>query len=311
MASGDSPAVARRRVRLALREAREAKSLTQGQVAEAMEWSLSKVMRIESGEVSIATNDLRPLLAYLGVVNPVRVNQLVEDAKVAKQRRDQWWEQPRYREHLTLAMRQSVHFELDASAIRYYSIPILPGVLQTPRYAEAILNTWRHELPPEDVELRLEARLRRRNQLFGRASPPVVLALLDESVLYRRAGSAEVMAEQLDDLLSCIESGKVQARVMPFATDAPLPLFGSYEIFSLGADDDLDNAVMYRESITLDEVMDDSVTVQRHRGIFDQQWTAALDERSSVRLIEQTRKSLTVSRSSGSDPPPSDRQTPG
>jgi hypothetical protein len=50
MASGDSPAVARRRVRLAVREALEAKDITQRQVAEAMEWPLSKVMRIESGE---------------------------------------------------------------------------------------------------------------------------------------------------------------------------------------------------------------------------------------------------------------------
>ena len=58
----DSPAIARRRVRLAVRDARLDKKLTQSEVAEAMEWSLSKVMRIESGEVTISPNDLRPLL---------------------------------------------------------------------------------------------------------------------------------------------------------------------------------------------------------------------------------------------------------
>ena len=63
MTSPESPAGARRRVRLAVREAREARGLTQGQVAEAMEWSQSKVIRIESGEVTISPNDLRPLLA--------------------------------------------------------------------------------------------------------------------------------------------------------------------------------------------------------------------------------------------------------
>ena len=66
MAEGDSPTVARRRVRLAIREAREPHNLTQQQVAEQMEWSLSKVIRIESGEVSISVNDLRPLLPFLG-----------------------------------------------------------------------------------------------------------------------------------------------------------------------------------------------------------------------------------------------------
>ena len=49
----DSPYLARRRVRLAIRSAREAKGLTQGEVAEAMEWSLSTVTRNESGEMTI------------------------------------------------------------------------------------------------------------------------------------------------------------------------------------------------------------------------------------------------------------------
>ena len=86
MASGDSPAVARRRVRLAVREAREAKDFTQGQVAEAMEWSLSKVMRIETGEVTVSPNDLRPLLAHLGITDKARVDELVRDAKLSRSR---------------------------------------------------------------------------------------------------------------------------------------------------------------------------------------------------------------------------------
>ncbi|MFI7601372.1 helix-turn-helix domain-containing protein [Actinoplanes sp. NPDC049681] len=67
MAEGDSPTVARRRVRLALREAREAAGYTQLDVAEQMEWCLGKVVRIENGDVTNAPNDLRPLLTYLTV----------------------------------------------------------------------------------------------------------------------------------------------------------------------------------------------------------------------------------------------------
>src|SRR5262249_34011466 len=51
MSSAGLPAVSRRRVRLAVRQYREAKGATQGDVAKAMDWSLSKVMRMESGEV--------------------------------------------------------------------------------------------------------------------------------------------------------------------------------------------------------------------------------------------------------------------
>src|SRR4030095_1797389 len=106
----ESPASARRRVRLAVRHAREHLGLTQSQVAEAMEWSLSKVMRIESGEVTIAPNDLRPLLAYLGVVGPAEVTALVEAAKISRQRastaRTDWWDESPYRDTMTSAMRQ-------------------------------------------------------------------------------------------------------------------------------------------------------------------------------------------------------------
>ena len=88
MSTGDLPAVARRRVRIAVREARERKGLTQADVAEAMEWSASKIMRIESGEVTISPNDLRPLLAYLGIQDRVRVEELIQDAKASRRRQE-------------------------------------------------------------------------------------------------------------------------------------------------------------------------------------------------------------------------------
>src|SRR4029453_14254658 len=84
MAEGDSPTIARRRVRLALREARERADLTQLQVAEEMEWSLSKVIRIENGDVSISPNDLKPLLGYLGIKDRALIAALIADAKIAR-----------------------------------------------------------------------------------------------------------------------------------------------------------------------------------------------------------------------------------
>src|SRR5690242_838430 len=105
MATGDTPAVARRTVRLAIRDARTARGLTQTQVAEEMEWSLSKVMRIESGEVTISPNDLRPLLSYLGVRQKARVDELVTAAKASKQRQ-QWWDGKRFTGMFTPAMKQ-------------------------------------------------------------------------------------------------------------------------------------------------------------------------------------------------------------
>lgn len=70
--TGESPAAARRRLRLALRRARETAGLTQGKVAEALDWSVSKVNRIEKGDVTVSTTDLRALLELYGVVDRER-----------------------------------------------------------------------------------------------------------------------------------------------------------------------------------------------------------------------------------------------
>src|SRR5689334_17114259 len=134
----DTPRVARHRVRVAIRNARERKGVTQGDVAEAMEWSISKVMRIEKGEVSIGSADLRVLLSYLDVTDPATVKQLLADARVARTERRST--DPGEREHLPSALWQLMQFEQEATAIRYYGSIIVPGILQTPGYADAILD---------------------------------------------------------------------------------------------------------------------------------------------------------------------------
>ena len=283
MTSGELPAVARRRVRIALRDAREARGLTQGHVAEVMEWSLSKVMRIESGEVTISPNDLRPLLAHLGITERSRADDLLEAARAARRRR-QWSDEHRFREHLTPATRQLIQYEAEATEIRHFNTMIIPGRLQTSEYAQAILAKYRNELPGLDIEVRFEARMRRRNDLLARKERPDIYLLLDESALRREVGGPLVMGNQLAELLNRSKEKGFRVRVVPYTADAPLPMFGSYEILDLGG---VNNVVMYRESYVTDEIVEDPAKVKLHRDIFDELWGAALDEATSARLVEQ------------------------
>lgn len=129
MAEGDSPTVARRRVRLAIREAREAAELLQSQVAEEMEWSLSKVIRIENGDVSISINDLRGLLGLFGVRDKETVNALLADARIARTRnrpQPSWWQEPRFRDQMSDSLRVYIEYECEASEIRSFAIYYLP-----------------------------------------------------------------------------------------------------------------------------------------------------------------------------------------
>jgi transcriptional regulator with XRE-family HTH domain len=283
MDSGDSPAVARRRVRLAVREARLAKGFTQTEVAEAMEWSLSKVMRIESGEVTISTNDLKPLLLFLDVRDRAKVDGLVLAAKASKQRR-QWWDEPRFRENLTPAMRQEIQYEVEATEARYFCGSIIPGRLQSDEYARALLSYYDDHLTPEQIERRLESRARRRAQLLSNDHPPSMYMLLDETVLHRQIGGKHVTGEQLADLVRYIDMGWLHVRIAPFTN--PPPTMAPFELLYLDSDSPGD-AVLYRESDLYDEIVDDAATLKRHRAILDRFWNASIVEEDSARLLKE------------------------
>src|SRR5215470_7735071 len=87
--TGPSPVVQRRRLRAELRKARQDAGLTQEQVAAAMDWSLSKVIRIEAGSVGISTNDLKVLLGYYQLDDPDMTSELVALARASRERA--WW----------------------------------------------------------------------------------------------------------------------------------------------------------------------------------------------------------------------------
>jgi transcriptional regulator with XRE-family HTH domain len=277
----ESPAVARRRLRLALRRAREASGLTQGQVAESLEWSLSKVNRIENGDVTVSSTDLRALLGLLGVRDPDTVERMTQDARVSRQRG--WWDQPQYREHMTAATLQLLQFESEATAIRSFQPTVIPGLLQTRAYAETILNYW-VQLPAETRAARLEMRMQRRAHVIERPDPPKYLVVLDESALLRSFGGAKTMAEQLDDLVSFVNHPSVVVRVVPLTGDDGLTtMIDAFTVFDLG---DEENAVLYRETGITDEITHTSDTVRHYRRNFEQVWDVALSEEASARRIK-------------------------
>jgi transcriptional regulator with XRE-family HTH domain len=285
MSSADTPAVARRRVRLALRAAREAKGYTQGQVADAMDWSLSKLMRIEKGDVNIASADLRVLLEHLDVTDPATIKQLVNDARTARSER--WTGDATDREHLTSPVVQLMQFEQEATAIRYYGSVIVPGLLQTRAYAQAILDTF--DLDKVTAQTRIEARLRRRDQVLYRRDPPDYLVILDEAVLMREVGGPGIMGDQLRMILKIMAETKIQVRVVPFEAPATIAILGPFTLFDLG---DEANAVLYRESHLIDEIVHSPSNLQRHRVVFEQLWTAALGDEASAELIERRATSM-------------------
>jgi transcriptional regulator with XRE-family HTH domain len=286
MAEVVSPTVARRRVRLALREAREAAGRTQLEVAEEMEWSLSKVIRIENGDVSISPNDLRPLLNYLGLKDRNQINSLVADAKVARSRQhNSWWQAPEFRA-LTDELRRYIEYEAVATAVYSFAIRYVSGPLQTPEYAEALTGSFDIELEETQAGVVVKARQLRRDALLSRLGELKFHAVYDESVFMRPIGGPSVFTGQLDSLHRLASEGLIRLRMLPFSLTAPIANNASFDLLSLSDDENTaGNEVLYRENGLIDELIEDSSATRRHLDRFRQLWNVATNENDTIAYI--------------------------
>src|SRR5436305_7827034 len=146
------PAILRRRLRIELRNARGAAGMTRRDVALAMDWSQSKLIRIESGTVSISTNDLRVLLGHYGV-DSHRVNALVDMARAAREP-TRW---SIYKDVAAPAYIAFLGYEVSASVIRSFEPVFVSGLLQTEEYARAVISvTESHN--PQNIDALVDLR---------------------------------------------------------------------------------------------------------------------------------------------------------
>jgi transcriptional regulator with XRE-family HTH domain len=231
-----SPVVQRRRLRTELRKARQDAGQTQGEVAAAMDWSLSKIIRIEAGIVGISTNDLKALLRHYKIVDPDHVNELIALGRAARERA--WWSQ--YRDVATSGLLQLIGYESAAAVRRNFEPLLVPGLLQTEEYARAVIPVLDERVPQERVDTLVEIRMRRQ-ELMERTNPPELFFILDEAAIRRVVGSRAIMRRQLRSLVELAEKPNVTIEVVPFTAGIHQGMRGSFVVleFPNAADDDV------------------------------------------------------------------------
>jgi len=267
-------------VRRALRKFRDSTALSQGDVAKKLGWSLSKVQRIEGGEVSVSPTDLRALLELYDVSAPALVTKLMEDGRVS--RRQRYETAPEYRAYLTPGLLELMQFEQRAVAIRTYQSIFLPGILQTPAVARVVLGYSPEAVSDKARRVRFEVRMARR-ALVELDGAPQYFVILDESVIKRRIGDTGVMAEQLEYLDEIGRRDNVHIRIVPLAKGGRLGMLGPF--WTIDLDDEGDDSMLYRETYTRDEVVHASAEVAFHRNIFESFWRESLSEEATRSAI--------------------------
>jgi transcriptional regulator with XRE-family HTH domain len=230
MATDEGPVVQSMLLRGELVRLRKESGLTQEQVAGNLEWSPSKLIRVEGGRSSITKVDLDALLTAYGVTSESRRDQLQSLNRGARARERAWWDA--YRDDVSPEYLNYVGLEAGAAFIRQFQLGFIPGLLQTEEYAAAVTRVGSVE--PAKVDLLVALRMRRQLELARRSSPPRQYFVIDETVIRRHIGikkDRNIMPAQLRHIAVRAEQDElITIRVIPFGTGAHPGLFGPFTL---------------------------------------------------------------------------------
>jgi transcriptional regulator with XRE-family HTH domain len=285
MAPSSSPTVRRRRLAAELRRLRQAAKLTIDQVADALEWSSGKVSKIENARVSVLPRDARRLLDVYGITEGPERDLLLSLARESRERG--WWQQ--YGEAIPEWFATYVGLEAEAAAISTYQAEIVPGLLQTERYAAALHRAELMNATEEEIAQHVAVRMERQQRLKEQDAPQLWV-VLSEAVIRRVVGERAVMHEQLAKLAEAGTAPNITLQILPFSAGAHAAMDSAFSIVSF--DPPTDGDIVYFEHPTCSLYLDKAQEVARYRLVYEHLRAASLSLDESRRLLARSAEDL-------------------
>ncbi|MFC4566101.1 helix-turn-helix domain-containing protein [Nocardiopsis mangrovi] len=209
----------------------------------------------------------------------------LDDALATDGRLLQLWEELNDVKRVPDEWEDFVRIERTAVEIREYQPLLIPGLVQAPGYARAILGAGRLDSTPELLEHALETRLGRLAELRRHVALRFVV---DEHALRQRRGSPEAMKEQFDHLLSLIDQQRIRLSVLPDHAARHPVVGGSFRIFGLPGG----SLVVHLEHAKGQVVVHDAEEVNAMAAMYGDLQAESLPSDASVALIEKVRGEL-------------------
>ncbi|MFG2006080.1 helix-turn-helix domain-containing protein [Spirillospora sp. NPDC048911] len=283
MPSGPGPVVQRAILTSELQRLRLANGSTQGQVAAALDWSPSKLIRIEGGTVGISTTDLHALLRYYGLQeSDPHVAKLTELARDGRQRG--WW--ALYRNEISSEYSEFIGYEAGASTIRSFQPLMIPGLLQTEDYANALTIEFVSGSHAQR-DIVVEVRMQRQEMVLDRADS--VIMVIDEAALRRQVGGQvdpSIMPRQLQHMITMADKANISIEVIPFKNGAHFGMMGEFTILEF-ADSRLGDVLFLENARTSDlTVTDRDSRITDYRVAFENLRALVLSEGEATAFIE-------------------------
>jgi hypothetical protein len=200
-----------------LNRLRDESGVSAERAAQELGCRVSKISRIHLGQSKISPGDTK-LLAELHGAPPELVEVLVDLARNLGQKGDWTSYGNVYRD----SFRFLLDLEAHSSRVQVMEAEIVPGLLQTDGYVQALSQAPTLSGEPRDIDAVVDASRARRTIVTRVDDPPMLSFILSESVLRRRYGDAAVMREQLTHLVEVAQRPNVQIQVLPFHTESPV-----------------------------------------------------------------------------------------
>lgn len=273
-----------RRLAAELRRLRERAGLTGEQASKRLGWSGSKLSRIELHRIGVKVADLREILALYGVDDSYR-DELLALAREVRQKG--------LPERAAASFPQVAPYasaETEAGSVWNWEPQLIPGLLQTPDYARAVMQLWLTMFPgpQKEADRRVEARLLRQ-QVLTRDPPLQLSVVMDETVLRRQFGDRAVMRQQLEHLLEAAELPNVEIRVYLMNQDPPSLPIGAFSYMQFPQVHDVPlHDIVSVENLDGNYDLEDENETFRYRVAFQHLVKWALDPDQSRVLVQAT-----------------------
>jgi transcriptional regulator with XRE-family HTH domain len=263
-----------------LRRLREEKGISRADAGFTIRASESKMSRLELGRVAFKERDVSDLLMLYGVTDPEQRDAVL--ALVREANRAGWWRE--YDDVMPGYFQNYVGLEEAATQLRTYETHFVPGLLQTPEYAGAVIEATGLKLSARDLERAVNLRIKRQGVLT-RPNPLRVWAVIDEAALRREMGDQEIYRAQLEHLLELAELPNVALQVLPLRSGLHAAGGGAFNILRF-SDADLPD-VVYVEHLVSALYIEKIEHVERYTEVMDRLSVQSLTPEASTDLISK------------------------
>ncbi|MDA0638869.1 helix-turn-helix transcriptional regulator [Nonomuraea sp. MCN248] len=278
--SPGSPTVLRILLGTQLRRLRTGMGISREDAGYSIRASHAKISRLELGQVSFKERDVADLLTLYGVTAEEERAPLLELAKQANA--PGWWH--KYGDLLPGWFEVYIGLEGAASTIRTYENQFVPGLLQTPAYARAVIELAHEHASPAELERRVQLRTARQRRLTG-DNPLKLWAVIDEASVRRVLGGPEVVRGQIEHLLEITEHSNVTLQIMPFDRGGHAAAGGPFSILRFPEPELPD--VVYMEQLTSALYLDKVADAEHYMKVMDRLSVQAEQPRETRRFLER------------------------